>query len=236
MSEHQITSSQFVEQFKTLFIQLQKLTKQIKHLDMAASLQVDPRLSYFERHIFDELMHDQPTSHPIVRDDLTGLLLRSTFLHYLEITLKESNLRTNFLAVCFIDLDGFKEINDQHGHAVGDQALGMVGACLANSIRSGDLLCRWGGDEFVVVFRDIDREESVASLANRLHQALSNPFRLKTNESLTLFLTASIGICIAKSVESRMSTNALAIIEDADRAMYCAKKAGKNRIMYSVRK
>ena len=236
MSGQHVTSLQLVERYKTLFNQLQKLTNQVKQQNAVGSFQVDPKLSHLQRHIFHELIDDQPIASPIARDDLTGLLMRSTLVHQLDCELKKPYLRDNFLAVCFIDLDGFKEINDQYGHAVGDQLLGMVGASLEGSIRSEDLLCRWGGDEFVVVFLNIDREESVVSLANRLHQALSNPFRLSRSEPLTLFLTASIGIAAVKSTNLRIHTNALAIIEEADHAMYSAKRAGKNQIMYAVQK
>ena len=126
-------------------------------------------------------------------------------------------------------MDGFKEINDQYGHAVGDRALSLVGACLQNSIRSKDLLCRWGGDEFIVVLQNIDRRESVEGLANRLLSAISNPLRLNLEEPLTLFLGASIGVSIASnSADEKM--NALTLIEKADQAMYSAKRVGKNRI------
>jgi diguanylate cyclase (GGDEF)-like protein len=104
---------------------------------------------------------------------------------------------------------------------------------LQNSIRSDDLLCRWGGDEFVVVLQNIDRPESVENLANRLLTAISHPLRLSADEPLTLFLGASIGVSIvmpSTSIASQEKVDALTLIERADQAMYNAKKAGKNRI------
>jgi diguanylate cyclase (GGDEF)-like protein len=90
-------------------------------------------------------------------------------------------------------------------------------------------LCRWGGDEFIVVLQNIDRRESVEGLANRLLSAISNPLRLNLEEPLTLFLGASIGVSLASnSADEKM--NALTLIEKADQAMYSAKRVGKNRI------
>jgi diguanylate cyclase (GGDEF)-like protein len=233
MTDRQAKSQHVAEQFKTLFAQMQKLAQEANHQELIAQIHSDAQLTHLQRHIFQELLYDQPSPSSTLRDELTGLLIRSSLLESLDLALKGLQSSDAILAVCFIDLDGFKEINDQHGHALGDQALCLVSARLQNSIRSDDLLCRWGGDEFVVALQNVDRPESVENLANRLLTAISHPLRLSADEPLTLFLGASIGVSIvtaATSMASLEQVDALTFIERADQAMYNAKKAGKNRI------
>lgn len=233
MTDRQAKSQHVAEQFKTLFAQMQKLAQAANHQELIAQIHSDAQLTHLERHIFQELLYDQPSPSSTLRDELTGLLIRSSLLESLDLALRGLQSSNTILAVCFIDLDGFKEINDQHGHALGDQALCLVSTRLQNSIRSDDLLCRWGGDEFVVVLQNVDRPESVENLANRLLTAISHPLRLSADEPLTLFLGASIGVSIvtaATSIASQEQVDALTFIERADQAMYSAKKAGKNRI------
>ena len=234
MTDRQAKSQHVAEQFKTLFAQMQKLAQEADHQELVAQIHSDAQLTHLQRHIFQELLYDQPSPSSTLRDELTGLLIRSSLIESLDLALRGLQQSSNaILAVCFIDLDGFKEINDQHGHALGDQALCLVSARLQNSIRSDDLLCRWGGDEFVVVLQNVDRPESVENLANRLLTAISHPLRLSADEPLTLFLGASIGVSIvmpATSIASQEKVDALTFIEQADQAMYSAKKAGKNRI------
>lgn len=233
MTDRQAKSQYVAEQFKTLFAQMQKLAQEADHQELVAQIHSDAQLTHLQRHIFQELLYDQPSPSSTLRDELTGLLIRSSLIESLDLALRGLQSSNAILAVCFIDLDGFKEINDQHGHALGDQALCLVSARLQNSIRSDDLLCRWGGDEFVVVLQNVDRPESVENLANRLLTAISHPLRLSADEPLTLFLGASIGVSIvtaAISIASLEQVDALTFIERADQAMYNAKKAGKNRI------
>jgi diguanylate cyclase (GGDEF)-like protein len=233
MTDRQAKSQHVTEQFKTLFAQMQKLAQEADHQELIAQIHSDAQLTHLQRHIFQELLYDQPSPSSTLLDELTGLLIRSSLIESLDLALRGLQSSNAILAVCFIDLDGFKEINDQHGHALGDQALCLVSARLQNSIRSDDLLCRWGGDEFVVVLQNVDRPESVENLANRLLTAISHPLRLSADEPLTLFLGASIGVSIvmpSTSIASQEKVDALTLIERADQAMYNAKKAGKNRI------
>ena len=233
MTDRQAKSQHVAEQFMTLFTQMQKLAQEANDHELVEQIHSEVQLTHLQRHIFQELLYDRPSLSSTLREELTGLLIRSSLIESLDLALRGLQSSNAILAVCFIDLDGFKEINDQHGHALGDQALCLVSARLQNSIRSDDLLCRWGGDEFVVVLQNVDRPESVESLANRLLTAISHPLRLSADEPLTLFLGASIGVSIVMpttSIASQEKVNALTLIERADQAMYKAKKAGKNRI------
>ncbi|QWD59774.1 GGDEF domain-containing protein [Polynucleobacter sp. MWH-UH35A] len=234
MADHQARPSRAIEQFISLFKQMQGLTQELRSQDAIALIQADPHLSQLQRHVFNELICDQASSFSLARDELTGLLLRSSLLECLNKALVDIYLRGNYLAVCFIDLDGFKEINDQHGHLVGDQALRLVSVCLKNSIRSEDLLCRWGGDEFVVVLQDITQKDFVLGLANRLLNAITSPLRLSADDPLTLFLGASIGVSMVEPRNFHQRKDALTLIESADEAMYSAKQAGKNQIQFAA--
>ena len=234
MADHQTRPSRVIEQFIALFQQMQKLAQKARHQDVITLIQADPHLTQLQKHVFNELIYDQPSSFSLAHDELTGLLLRSSLLECLNKALVDVRLRGNYLAVCFIDLDGFKEINDQHGHLIGDQALRLVSGCLKNSVRSGDLLCRWGGDEFIVVMQDINQKDFVLGLANRLLNAISSPLRLSADDPLTLFLGASIGVAVVGPEKCHQDQDALALIESADEAMYLAKQAGKNRIQFSA--
>lgn len=234
MADHQNRPSRAIEQFISLFQQMQKLAQEARQQDIITLIQADPHLSQLQRHVFNELIYDQSSSFSLSRDELTGLLLRSSLLECLNKALVDVRIRRNYLAVCFIDLDGFKEINDQHGHLIGDQALRLVSGRLKNSTRSGDLLCRWGGDEFLVVLQDINQRDFVLSLANRLLIGISSPLRLSANDPLTLFLGASIGVSLVGPPNFHLDQDALSLIELADGAMYLAKQAGKNRIQFAA--
>lgn len=212
---------------------MQKLAQEVDHPDILAKIDSDNQLTELERHVFHELIQNKPAQSVLLRDELTGLMVRSNLIERLDCVLEQQHCKRSVLAVCFIDLDGFKEINDQHGHNIGDQALSLVSSCLQNSIRSEDLLCRWGGDEFIVVLRNIDQRESVEGLASRLLGAISNPLRLSSDQPLTLFLGASIGVSVASlplSSGEQKKMDALTLIKKADQAMYSAKRIGKNRI------
>lgn len=233
MIDPQAEPQDVVEQFKTLFAQMQQLTQNVSHQDLMKYISADPQMTELQRHIFNEFIQNQPSQPSIFRDELTGLLVRSSLVERLEQALVDLQNNAAVLAVCFVDLDGFKEINDQYGHAVGDQVLALAGSCLQSSIRADDLLCRWGGDEFVVVLKGIDRPESVEGLVNRLLGAITNPLRLSIEDPLTLFLGACIGVSIvtsAKSIAADQKLDAITLIKQADQAMYAAKKAGKNRV------
>jgi diguanylate cyclase (GGDEF)-like protein/PAS domain S-box-containing protein len=123
-------------------------------------------------------------------------------------------------AVLFIDLDGFKLVNDTHGHVVGDRFLKAIARRLQSQLRPGDVLARLGGDEFAVLAQNVDTTDDVCGIAERLQEALAEPFQVNGQE---LHGAASIGIVVgtpqARSVD--------ALLRDADIAMYRAKAAGR---------
>jgi diguanylate cyclase (GGDEF)-like protein len=152
-------------------------------------------------------------------DALTGLPNRS----YLETLLAKAVERAEdsgaFVGVLFVDLDGFKTINDRFGHHVGDELLSAVATRLDGVIRSDDSLARLSGDEFVVVCGQLHAKEQAEMMAERIQTALSEPFRLS---DYVLHVTASVGV--AFSGHERDASKRL--LRDSDFAMYLAKRAG----------
>jgi len=136
--------------------------------------------------------------------------------------LARSHRSTTPVAALFIDLDGFKSINDTLGHAVGDELLQAVAVRLDGVTRGADTLGRLGGDEFVVIAEELSPECGPELVAERLLEALSHPFTLGEHKDTRVIVTASIGIAVGDR------TTADELLRDADIAMYRAKWDGKN--------
>jgi diguanylate cyclase (GGDEF)-like protein len=128
------------------------------------------------------------------------------------------------VAALFLDLDGFKEVNDTLGHAVGDQLLRAVAQRLATTVRGSDTLARLGGDEFVVLVDGLGYDAGPEVVAERMLDVLADPFLLDGREDTPLTVTASIGIATAAP-----GSTAGDLVRNADVALYNAKAAGKNR-------
>jgi diguanylate cyclase (GGDEF)-like protein len=129
----------------------------------------------------------------------------------------------NVLAVLFMDLDGFKSVNDEHGHAAGDQLLREVAKRLTDAVRETDYVARWAGDEFVVLLENI-APEAVERLARQLVDAIEQPLHL---EGATARISTSIGVAL---YYPEASETAQELLKRADVAMYNAKHAGKAQV------
>lgn len=150
-------------------------------------------------------------------DSLTGLPNRRRLTELFEQELFEANQRNGIVSVCFIDLDGFKEINDEHGHAVGDAVLKSIAERLLNRVRTHDVVARLGGDEFVAILRDVQDERVYARLLESIRQPISYAHRV-------LQLSGSMGVTVYPEDDSDTDQ----LLRHADQAMYAAKEAGKN--------
>jgi diguanylate cyclase (GGDEF)-like protein len=159
-------------------------------------------------------------------DALTGLPNRTLILDRVEQMLSRSRRSKTPAAALFIDIDNFKDINDTLGHTTGDELLKAVAARLDGVIRDADALGRLGGDEFVVISEELSLTAAPELVAERLLDALKEPFKLGTDKGTRVIVTASIGIAIGER------TSAEELLRNADIAMYRAKWDGKNR--YSV--
>ena len=162
------------------------------------------------------------------RDRLTGLPNRQAMLIRLERALEHIKKgEAGPLAVMFLDLDRFKVINDSLGHLVGDKLLAAVSARLRNCVRQarGDLIARFGGDEFVVLLEELSSEEEAATVAERMVRAMDDPFQIGQHEVRT---GVSIGIVLG----NRHAEGADVLLRNADVAMYAAKSAGRGKIKF----
>jgi diguanylate cyclase (GGDEF)-like protein len=160
-------------------------------------------------------------AHQAVHDALTGLPNRLQVAERLQQALVRSSQTGFEVAVLFIDLDRFKLINDGRGHAAGDELLVAVAERLRRVVRAGDVVARFGGDEFVVVCEDQTAEFEASLMAGRILDALREPIVVGGQE---IFLSASIGIAMADGTGTPES-----LLRDADAAMYRAKEKGRAR-------
>ncbi|TXT25989.1 MAG: diguanylate cyclase/phosphodiesterase [Rhodocyclaceae bacterium] len=158
-------------------------------------------------------------------DPLTGLSNRRSFIERLEESLRESARHGERLAVLFIDLDQFKQVNDSLGHGVGDELLVSVAARLSEHVRLIDMLARLGGDEFICLMEGVRSEDEVEMLAREIIGAFEYPFKLEDHE---LFLTASVGICLSPGD----GDSVLDLLRNADTAMYRAKALGRGNFHF----
>jgi diguanylate cyclase (GGDEF)-like protein len=164
-------------------------------------------------------------AHERLHDALTGLPNRALFIDRTEQALAAMSRREGCLAALFIDLDRFKRINDAHGHAVGDELLVAVAGRLAASMRSGDTLSRFGGDEFLVLCTELRDEQQATQIANRIQDELARPFTIAQRQ---LEVECSIGIALHWVDQDRIDAGTL--IHNADLAMYEAKQRGRARV------
>jgi diguanylate cyclase (GGDEF)-like protein len=155
-------------------------------------------------------------------DALTGLPNRRYLNERIRQAMAQARRNGELLAVCYIDLDGFKEINDGFGHGVGDRALREMAVRCQSAVRGNDTVARQGGDEFIALLGDLKRPEDCTALLDRLLAEIGRPLVL---DGATVALTASIGVTLFPGDD----VDAEALLHHADLAMYRAKQDGKGR-------
>ncbi|MDO9386980.1 MAG: PAS domain S-box protein [Thiobacillus sp.] len=175
--------------------------------------------------ITERKTHETRLEYQANYDTLTGLANRNLFQDRLSQALISARRIGRSLAVLFIDLDNFKNINDSLGHDAGDALLTQVAARLAGSVREGDTVSRQGGDEFVLVLSEIREDDDVPIVMQKILKAMSAPFDINGR---ALRITCSIGIAsYPKDGEDRQT-----LLKNADAAMYRAKELGRNNAQY----
>jgi len=156
-------------------------------------------------------------------DHLTGLPNRALFSDRVRQRLADAQRRENRIALIFIDLDKFKPVNDNYGHAVGDLLLQQVAMRLCDSVRASDTVGRIGGDEFVVLIGDLPDSDGARKVAEKIRESIALPFTVNT---IALDISCSLGVAVYP--EDGMDEDALT--RSADKAMYSAKQHGRNRV------
>ncbi len=167
--------------------------------------------------------HENALAFHATHDVLTGLGNRALFEDHLRHDVELARRHQQQLAVLFIDLDEFKPINDTLGHYVGDQVLIHAARRLEQAIRPSDTLCRFGGDEFVLLLPDLKNTRQAEEIAERLLIELSQPYQIERHE---LYLSASIGIAL----NDKQLNYPEELLQQADMAMYKAKQQGRNTL------
>jgi diguanylate cyclase (GGDEF)-like protein len=162
------------------------------------------------------------TRHQALHDPLTGLPNRALFRDRLQHAVARSRRKDTTLAVLFLDVDNFKVVNDSLGHEAGDELLAALAPRLAEAVRAGDTVARFGGDEFVFLCEDVADETEVLDIAERVAQCFAKPISTAGGEQ---FVTASIGVAMPSSGHDSPDS----LLRDADAAMYQAKARGRAR-------
>ena len=156
-----------------------------------------------------------------LHDALTGLPNRRLLMDRLSLAIAHARRNTSAMAVMFLDLDGFKQINDTLGHDAGDTLLSLVADRLVAAVREEDTVARMGGDEFVIGLWELNHADGVATLVSKVIQAVSQPYRIQDHD---VRITASVGVSIYPLHGEEVET----LMKCADQALYEAKRAGKN--------
>jgi diguanylate cyclase (GGDEF)-like protein len=169
--------------------------------------------------------HESQLARLANEDSLTGLPNRHWFLHFVPSALAHAEASGQGVALLFIDLDEFKQVNDSHGHAVGDRLLKAAATRLLSQLRPSDRVARFGGDEFIVLLSPFDSDEQIGMVAQRIVQAFSKPFQIAEEQHV---IGASVGI----SVFPRDGIDAATLIRHSDIAMYAGKNEGKGQYRF----
>jgi len=162
-------------------------------------------------------------------DALTGTANRRAFMQFLELATDRSRRHQIPASVIMLDLDHFKQVNDTHGHAVGDRVLIDTVAAIQKCLRDSDMLGRLGGEEFAVVVHDADLD-AAAETAERIRASVE-AMSVKTDDGVPVPVTASLGVTAVRCAEGLDTPESL--LQDSDEALYAAKENGRNRVVLS---
>jgi diguanylate cyclase (GGDEF)-like protein/PAS domain S-box-containing protein len=177
------------------------------------------------RDITERMQAQQQLQFLAHHDALTNLPNRALFLERLDHALARAQWTKRPMAVLFLDMDRFKNINDTLGHNIGDSALGVIAQRLASCVRDGDTVARLGGDEFTVLLEDIASVDDVPAIAQKIVEVLCQPFMVEGREFV---ITASLGISLYPGDGGDSGT----LLRHADTAMYRAKEQGRNKYQF----
>ena len=201
----------------------------LERLSISAICDEDGEVSRYVAVIADITDHwdrAQLVQHMALHDSLTGLPNRTLLMERLSQLIVKTVRESRKIALMFLDLDGFKSVNDRYGHAVGDLVLKTVSARLLGLLRNSDTVARLGGDEFVILLDNPESCENVALVASRVIEEVNGPMEL---DGTTVHVGTSIGIATFQN-DGMSATD---LLKRADDAMYVAKKSGKNAFRFA---
>ncbi|MFT4295361.1 MAG: diguanylate cyclase [Micropruina sp.] len=163
-------------------------------------------------------------AHQATHDPLTGLPNRAQAIEVIRAALNRARRTGDVIGLLFIDLDGFKQVNDTLGHAAGDEVLTVASGRMQQGVRAGDVVARLAGDEFVVLLEPVDDELSAVRVAERLVADLGEPIKLSTGRE------ARIGASIGVAINSDVTLDPDRLLQEADHAVFRAKAGGRGRV------
>ncbi|HEY8180619.1 MAG TPA: EAL domain-containing protein [Thermoanaerobaculia bacterium] len=175
------------------------------------------------RDITERKIVEEQIEHQAYHDALTGLPNRRLFRDRLTIALAHARRMDTPLAVVFLDLDRFKDVNDSLGHSFGDELLKAIAIRLKTALRQEDSIARMGGDEFTILIANLKTSNDAAKIAQKILEVVAQPLRIEGTE---VFITTSVGIALFPND----GDTAEALLKNADHAMYRAKEAGPNLV------
>ncbi len=178
--------------------------------------------------ITEQYMAEKQLKQIAHHDALTGLPNRNSFLEHLNLSL-EQRKPLAVIALLFIDLDGFKAVNDTLGHDAGDELLQQVAHRIRHIVRDDDAVARLGGDEFTITLSTLDSQHDASIVADAVVHTLKQPFLLQMEE---VYVSASIGISLVTGNHNVKSIDASTLIKQADVALYRAKLSGRSRHVF----
>ncbi len=210
----------------TLYTNLERSEKELrKHHDELETL-IEQRTAKLKEEIIERKKAQKLLEEMATHDNLTGLANRKLFQSKLDSSLKLAKDNRFLLGILFIDLDGFKEINDTLGHDSGDMVLKTIAKRLLKTVRKFDTVSRFGGDEFIIIMENPENTNVIIDTCQKIIDEVSKSIVLGKNEGN---VTASIGV----SIFPIDATNMNELIKKADNAMYIAKKSGKNKVVFN---
>ncbi len=207
--------------------QLQQFSQELERRVFERTTELASANDKLRHEINERVKAQHELTHLATHDTLTGLPNRGMFNEHLEIRLHTASRHDRKLALFFMDLDGFKGINDTHGHEVGDKLLVEIAKRLRECVRMEDVVARMGGDEFTVLLSDLQQIDDVNMVAEKLITAVNKPVRIGDH-------ICHVGISIGISLYPHCARDTDKMLRLADDAMYASKEAGKNTYSFSL--
>ncbi len=216
--------------FRELEVSYKSRREEVRYLSLSGQPILDDDGKFvgyrgIARDITERRVSEERAQHLATHDSLTDLPNRFMFSEILNLAIESARRHKRRLAVLFIDLDRFKNINDTLGHEAGDALLKQMAKRLSSCLRSSDVIARLGGDEFVILLQDVDSAEHVATVARKILGAAVSPVEVLGQECR---VTASVGICMFPDDAGDEQS----LMKNADIAMYRAKEEGKNTYQF----